>query len=123
MTEQAPAEKTPDKRGYHPHSAFMKAVTVGDHLVFDTFYGIETVTKVTPMADQHPPGFLYAETVIVFEFDRRNLITGETFTARAIRASNEPATIWRQEDKLPDDIRERLAALRAEIEELVVPSQ
>jgi hypothetical protein len=121
MTKQSQAKVT-DGRGFHPHATYMKEVAVGDHLVLDTFYGAEPVTSVELLEDQRPPGFLYAETLIVIEVTRRLYDgSGGTYTARAIRSGREPATVWRQEDKLPDDIRERLARIRDEIATLTSP--
>jgi hypothetical protein len=92
--------KALDKRGFYPHATFMKELAVGDHLVLDPFYGIEPVTKVSLVEDQHPPGFLYAEVLVVVEVTRRIFDGGgKTYTARAIRSGREPATVWRQEDK------------------------
>jgi len=47
MSGAAEQAQEKDTRSFYPHTATMQKLAVGDRVVFDPFYGIETVTKVS----------------------------------------------------------------------------
>lgn len=107
------------KKGFFPHAASMKDLHEGDRVTFDPFFGVDEVLEVTrhETGMGELPGFLYAQTLIIVKVQRRPPI-GEPYEATVLRNGSEPVTLWRLEEKLPDDIRDRLTSLRDELNSL-----